>query len=84
MFGAEPIIASVKKRQKNPAAVALGRLGATATNLKLSKEQKTERGKKAASARWQGMTEEERKKATLPARKARKKKARERRRNKKT
>lgn len=49
-------------REKNPAAVALGRLGGKkggpARAAKLTKEQRSEIAKKAAAARWKKKEEE--------------------------
>jgi hypothetical protein len=39
-------------KRKNPAAVALGRLGAKARLTKLTAEQRTDVARKAAAARW--------------------------------
>jgi len=39
-------------KRKNPAAVALGRLGAKARLIKLTAEQRAEVARKAAAARW--------------------------------
>jgi hypothetical protein len=41
-----------KKKQKNPHAVALGRLGAKARLEKLTPEHRREIAKKAINARW--------------------------------
>jgi hypothetical protein len=40
------------KREKNPNAVALGRLGAKARQAKLTPEQRQEIARKAIRARW--------------------------------
>lgn len=39
-------------REKNPSAVALGRLGAEARNKSLTEKEKSENGARAANARW--------------------------------
>ena len=39
-------------KQKNPAAVALGRKGGEATAKKLTPKQRTESARNAAQARW--------------------------------
>ena len=39
-------------RDKNPAAVALGRLGAEALNKSLTDKEKSDNGARAADARW--------------------------------
>jgi len=41
-----------KKKKKNPAAVALGRKGGKASARRLTREQRTEKARKAAKARW--------------------------------
>ena len=41
-----------KKKEKDPHAVYLGRLGAKARILKLSAEERSEIARKAALARW--------------------------------
>jgi hypothetical protein len=40
------------KKKKNPAAVALGRKGGKASARRLTREQRTEKARKAAKARW--------------------------------
>jgi hypothetical protein len=40
-------------KKKNPAAVALGKLGGKKASKSMTKEQKTERAKKAAVKRWE-------------------------------
>lgn len=40
-------------REKNPAAVALGRLGAQASNAARTPEERTALGEKAANIRWE-------------------------------
>ena len=53
---AEPAPAEEPEKEKNPAAVALGRLGGKkggpARAAKLTKEQRSEIARKAARARW--------------------------------
>jgi hypothetical protein len=44
--------AGVQDQQKDDAAVRLGRKGGRATAKKLSQEQRKERARKAAKARW--------------------------------
>ncbi len=60
--------------EKNRAAVALGRLGGKARLRTMTAEERSERARQAVQARWKGTTKAERKKATAPARKARRKK----------
>jgi hypothetical protein len=40
------------KKKKNPAAVALGRRGGKASAERLTEEQRKEKARKAAKARW--------------------------------
>ena len=65
-------------KRKNPAAVALGKRGARAKYRKMTGDERSDAAKKAVTSRWSRMTAEERRKATLPMRKARKAKARKR------
>ena len=58
--------------RKNPAAVALGRLGGKGSLRTMTAEERSERARKAVEARWKGTTKAERKKATVKARRARK------------
>jgi hypothetical protein len=46
-------------KKKNPAAVELGRKGGRASGKKLSDEQRKEKARKAAQARWAQRKEEE-------------------------
>lgn len=50
MYTLDPM--AEKKKQKNPAAVALGRKGGKRSRVNLTPEQRTELGRKAVQARW--------------------------------
>ena len=57
-------------REKNPAAVALGRLGGKARAKKLSQAERSESARKAVQVRLKSMTPEERSEAMSKAAKA--------------
>ena len=69
---------TLKEEDKNPAAVALGRLGGKATAGALTEEERSKKMAKVVKSRWTRMSAEERREATEAMRRARDVKAKAR------